>query len=88
MDVKPAPDQKVGRREGASDTGTSFLDGKAQSQGLFWEPGSSDEMAGNRSESSSDLQCAQAHALVLYPKDTVGTSEATRLVMSRMEGSG
>lgn len=33
MDVKPAPDQKVGRREGAPDTGTSFLDGKAQKPG-------------------------------------------------------
>lgn len=38
MDVKPAPDQKVGRREEPPDTGTSLLDGKAQSQGCSGSP--------------------------------------------------
>lgn len=73
--------RSVGRREGAPDTGTSFLDGKAQQPDCKGCSGSPVLVRWLETDQKVawHLQCSQAHALALHPEDTVGTSEATRL---------
>ena len=79
--MKSAPDGEVGREEGAPDTGTSFLDGKAQQPDCKGCSGSPVLVRWLETDQKVawHLQCGQAHASALHPEDTVGTSEATRL---------
>ena len=76
MNMKSASAQEVGRREGAPDTGTSFLDGKTRKPDCRGCSGSPVLVRWLEKEQkvASHLQSGQAHASALHPEDTAGTS--------------
>ena len=76
MNMKSASAQEVGRREGAPDTGTSFLDGKTRKPDCRGCSGSPVLVRWLEKDQKVawHLQSGQAHASALHPEDTAGTS--------------